>query len=135
MGVAGDSTFFHACIPAVINAVYNKVKGVFLVMDNAWTAMTGHQPNPATGITATGEETKLLCVEDVAKACGVEFIRTVDPFDLKATTAAIEEALKSDKFAIVVARHVCTLQAQRQKKFVGKRMVFDRRFVQPMRLE
>ncbi len=126
VGVAGDSTFFHACIPAVINAVYNKAKGLFLVMDNEWTAMTGHQPNPATGITATKEETKLLCVEDVAKACGVEFIQTVDPFDLKTTTAAIEEALKSDKFAIVVARHVCTLQAQRQKKFVGKRMIFDR---------
>ncbi|MDI6643144.1 MAG: thiamine pyrophosphate-dependent enzyme [Candidatus Hodarchaeaceae archaeon] len=126
VGVAGDSTFFHACIPAVINAVYNKARGLFLVMDNTWTAMTGHQPNPVTGITATGEATKVLSIEEVAKACGVEFIKVVDPYDLKATTAAIEEALKSDKFAIVVARHVCTLQAQRQKKFVGKRMVFDR---------
>lgn len=126
VGVAGDSTFFHACVPAVINAVYNKARGLFLVMDNSWTAMTGHQPNPATGITATGEEAKLLCVEDVARACGVELIQVVDPFDLKATTAAIESALKGDKFAIVVARRVCTLQAQREKKFVGKRMVFDR---------
>jgi len=126
VGVAGDSTFFHACIPAVLNAVYNKAKGVFLVMDNSWTAMTGHQPNPATGKTATGEETKVLLVEDIARACGVEHVKIVDPFDLKSTTEAIEEALKSDKFAIVVARHVCTLQAQRMKQFVGKRMIFDR---------
>ena len=126
VAVAGDSTFFHACIPAVINAVYNKVKGVFLVMDNSWTAMTGHQPNPVTGKTATGEDAKVLCIEDVAKACGVEFIRTVDPFDLKASTATIEEALKSDKFAIVVLRGVCTLQAQRLKQYVPKRMIFDR---------
>ena len=125
VAVAGDSTFFHACIPAVISAVYNKAKGLFLVMDNSWTAMTGHQPNPTTGVTATGEPAKVLRVEDVAKACGVEFIKTVDPFDLKATTAAIEEALKYDGFAIVVTRRLCTLQAQRQKKFVGKRMVVD----------
>ncbi len=126
VGVAGDSTFFHACIPAVINAVYNKVKGLFFVLDNSWTAMTGHQPNPATGKTATGEEAKVLLVEDIARACGVEHVKIVDPFDIKSTTDAIEEALKSDKFAIVVARHVCTLQEQRMKQFVGKRMVFDR---------
>lgn len=123
VAVAGDSTFFHACIPAVINAVYNKAKGVFLVMDNSWTAMTGHQPDPGTGVTATGEPAKILRIEDIARACGVEFIKVVDPFDLKATQAALEEALKFDGFAVVVARRVCTLQAQRQKKFVGKRIV------------
>ncbi len=125
VAVAGDSTFFHACIPAVINAVYNKAKGLFFVLDNSWTAMTGHQPNPTTGETATGEQTKALHVEDIARACGVEFIKVVDPFDLKTTTAAIGEALKFDGFAIVVARRTCTLQLQRQKKFVGKRIIVD----------
>jgi len=125
VAVAGDSTFFHACIPAVINAVYNKAKGLFLVFDNSWTAMTGHQPNPATGENAVGEQAKVLCVEDIARACGVEFIKIVDPFDLKASTAAIEEALKFDGFAIVVSRRVCTLQAQRKKVFAGKRIIVD----------
>jgi indolepyruvate ferredoxin oxidoreductase alpha subunit len=125
VAVAGDSTFFHACIPAVINAVYNKAKGLFLVFDNSWTAMTGHQPNPATGENAVGEQAKVLCVEDIAKACGVEVIKIVDPFDLKATTAAIEEALKFNGFAIVVSRRVCTLQAQRKKVFAGKRIIVD----------
>ncbi|MEM3597742.1 MAG: thiamine pyrophosphate-dependent enzyme [Candidatus Hadarchaeum sp.] len=126
VAVAGDSTFFHACLPAVVNAVYNKSKGLFIVMDNSWTAMTGHQPNPVTGITATGSETKSLRVEDVAKALGVEFIRVVDPFDLKATQSAIEEGLKSDKFAIVVTRRICTLQAIRLKQYSGKKMTLDK---------
>jgi len=125
VAVAGDSTFFHACIPAVINAVYNKAKGVFLVLDNSWTAMTGHQPHPGTGLTATGEPAKQLLIENVARACGVEFVKVVDPFDLAATAEAIEEALKSGEFAMIIARRVCTLQAQRQKKFVGKRMMVD----------
>jgi indolepyruvate ferredoxin oxidoreductase alpha subunit len=125
VAMAGDSTFFHACIPAVINAVHNKAKGVFLVMDNSWTAMTGHQPDPGTGVTATGQPTKTLYIEDIAKACGVEFVKVVDPFDLKATQAALEDAMKTDGFAVVIARRVCTLQAQRQKKFVGKRIVVN----------
>jgi indolepyruvate ferredoxin oxidoreductase alpha subunit len=124
VAVAGDSTFFHACIPAVINAVYNKVKGLFMVLDNSWTAMTGHQPNPGTGVTATGEKAKVLCIEDVAKACGVENIKTVDPFKIKETQAAIEEALKKDDFSIVVARGVCTLQAIRLKQYKAYRDVY-----------
>ncbi len=122
VAVAGDSTFFHACIPAIINAVYNKAKGVFLVMDNRWTAMTGHQPDPCTGLTATGEEAKQLSIENIAKACGVEFVRTTDPFDLAGATRVLEEALRHDGFSIVIASRVCTLQALREKKFERKSM-------------
>jgi indolepyruvate ferredoxin oxidoreductase alpha subunit len=126
VAVAGDSTFFHACIPAIINAALNKSRGLFLVLDNSWTAMTGHQPGPCTGKTATGEETKVLRIEDVVRSCGIGFVKTVDPYDLQSTQQAIEEALKGDEFAIVVARRVCALQAQRMKQFKGKRVVFDK---------
>ncbi len=126
VSVAGDSTFLHACLPAVVNAVYNKTKGLFFVLDNSWTAMTGHQPNPVTGVTAMGEEAKVISLEDVAKACGVEFIKVTDPYDLKGTEESLVEALKSDKFAVVISRGVCTLQAQRLKKWVPKRMAFDK---------
>jgi len=124
--VAGDSTFLHACVPAIVNAVYNNAKGLFFVMDNSWTAMTGHQPNPVTGVNAMGEEAKVICLEDVAKACGVEFLKVVDPYDLKGAEQVLKEALKSDKFAVVISRGVCTLQAQRFKKWTAKRMVFDK---------
>jgi indolepyruvate ferredoxin oxidoreductase alpha subunit len=121
VAVAGDSTFFHACIPAIINASYNKAKGVFLVLDNFWTAMTGHQPGPRTGLTATKEEAKILSIEEIAKTCGVEFVKVADPYDLEATQKTIEEALHSDKFAIVVCRRACTLQALRMKEYKGKK--------------
>jgi indolepyruvate ferredoxin oxidoreductase alpha subunit len=126
VAVAGDSTFFHACIQAVLNAVYNKSKGLFLVLDNLWTAMTGHQPDLRTGKTATGEEARVIGIEDLARACGVGFVRVVDPYDLEGTQQALEEAIKSGEFAIVIARRVCALQAQRMKQFRGKRMVFNK---------
>jgi len=42
----GDSTFFHATVPAMINAVYNKHRFVFVILDNSGTAMTGFQSHP-----------------------------------------------------------------------------------------
>ena len=45
----GDSTFFHAGIPALINAVFHGARIILVILDNATTAMTGHQPTPRGG--------------------------------------------------------------------------------------
>ena len=49
----GDSTFLHAGIPALINAVYNQANITVLLLDNHITAMTGGQQHPGTGKTLT----------------------------------------------------------------------------------
>jgi indolepyruvate ferredoxin oxidoreductase, alpha subunit len=116
IAVAGDSTFFHACLPSIVNAVYNKAKVTFLVLDNAWTAMTGHQPNPTTGMTAMGEQSPLFSIEAIAKAIGVGFVKTVDPYNLKETREGIEEAMKYPGFSMVVCRRLCTLQYLREAR-------------------
>jgi len=51
----GDSTFFHAGVPALIDAVVQQVKFVLVILDNRTTAMTGSQPTPASGYGAGGE--------------------------------------------------------------------------------
>ncbi len=118
VAVAGDSTFFHATMTALANAVYNKAAFTFIVLDNAWTAMTGHQPSPTSGVTATLEPSKVFKIEDVARALGVEHIWTVDPYDLKATEKAIYEAIKTSwekkTVTLVVARRECALQVVRR---------------------
>ena len=116
LAVAGDSTFFHACIPALINAVYNKAKVTFVVMDNSWTAMTGHQPHPGTGETAVGEAAKALRIENICEACGVDFVKVVDPYNLKETIDAIREALQHPSIAVVVTRRLCAQQWQREMR-------------------
>jgi indolepyruvate ferredoxin oxidoreductase alpha subunit len=62
VSVLGDSSFFHTNLPSIANAVYNGAEQMILVLDNYWTCMTGHQPNPATGITLLGEKTKAPCL-------------------------------------------------------------------------
>ncbi len=112
----GDSTFFHAGIPPLINAVYNKINITMVILDNSATSMTGFQPHPGTGRTAMGDETVLLKPEEIARACGVKFVEVVDPFDLKKTTATIEKAIRFDGPAVVVSRRLCAIIEQREKK-------------------
>jgi indolepyruvate ferredoxin oxidoreductase alpha subunit len=123
IGICGDSTFFHASIPALINAVYNRSKITLIVLDNGATAMTGFQPHPGTGYIATGEETVRLNPEEIAKACGVKFVEAFDPFDLKNATNTIEKAIVFDGPAVVISRGKCALLAQREKKQRGEKTI------------
>jgi indolepyruvate ferredoxin oxidoreductase alpha subunit len=49
ISVIGDSTFFHAGLPGMINICNNNEDVIVVVLDNSVTAMTGQQPNPGTG--------------------------------------------------------------------------------------
>ncbi|GAI21255.1 unnamed protein product, partial [marine sediment metagenome] len=119
----GDSTFFHAGIPPLINAVYNKANITVAILDNSATAMTGFQPHPGTGYVATGEETTPVKAEDIAKACGVKFVEVIDPFDLKKATDTVERAIRFDGPSVIVFRRLCAIMEQREKRKRGEKTV------------
>ena len=123
IAIIGDSTFFHAGVPPLINAVYNRNPMLVIVLDNRITAMTGHQPNPSTGVTAMGEETKTLRPEDIARAIGVEAVYVVDPTNIAETEKVLREAIdyveKSRAPAVVVSRRLCSLVAVRRIRRAG----------------
>ena len=116
IAVAGDSTFFHACMPAIVNAVYNKAKITFLVLDNAWTAMTGHQPNPTTGMTAMGQQSPIFRIEEIVKSLGAGLVKVADPYNLKEAREAIEEGIKYPGVSVIITRRLCTLQYLREAR-------------------
>jgi indolepyruvate ferredoxin oxidoreductase alpha subunit len=115
----GDSTFFHAAIPGLINAVYNSSKIVVAVLDNQTTAMTGHQPHPGTGITGMRTPAPRVLIEKVAEGCGVKYVRVVNPFRIKEATKVLKEALRHPGPSVVVFRSPCTLMDLREKKRRG----------------
>jgi indolepyruvate ferredoxin oxidoreductase alpha subunit len=119
IAVLGDSTFFHAGIPALINAVWNKADISVIVLDNGSTAMTGHQPNPSSGLTADGTPSKIIRPEDIARACGVDSISVVDPYNLSATISAVRDSLEATGPSLVVCRHPCTIQELRDLRAKG----------------
>ena len=119
----GDSTFFHAGIPPLINAVYNKANITMVVFDNSATAMTGFQPHPGTGYTATGDEAVQLKAEDIARACGVKFVEVIDPFDLKRAIDIMEKAIRFNGPSVIVSRRLCVMIEQREKRKRGEETI------------
>ncbi|MEA3253932.1 MAG: thiamine pyrophosphate-dependent enzyme [Chloroflexota bacterium] len=116
LAVCGDSTFFHASIPALINAVYNKSNMTLLVLDNGATAMTGFQPHPGTGRTATQEPTTAVDVEALCHSLGCR-VEVSDPFNIKGTTALICELMKGGGgVKVLILRRKCELLRMRQEK-------------------
>ncbi|RLG55304.1 MAG: indolepyruvate ferredoxin oxidoreductase subunit alpha [Candidatus Hydrothermarchaeota archaeon] len=115
----GDSTFYHAGIPALINAVYNNIGIILVVMDNMITAMTGHQPHPGTGFNAKATVRKRILIEDIAKSVGVEFLEVIDAYNVSKLIEKIEEAIsyvqKESKPAVIIARKRCALMDVREK--------------------
>ena len=108
----GDSTFFHAGVPALIDAVTQNVRFVLVILDNRTTAMTGNQPTPATGLGASREPLQTVDIEQLVKGCGIQFIRTADPYHLKAFTALVKEAVAYSREsgpAVIISRHPCLL--------------------------
>ncbi len=115
----GDSTFFHAGIPPLINMVVNKSNALVVVMDNRITAMTGHQPHPGTGVTGRGDPTKEIKIEDIVKACGVEHVKVVDPFDMEEMEKTVKEFLDNDTVSVIVAKRQCYLLDYRDRRKKG----------------
>jgi indolepyruvate ferredoxin oxidoreductase alpha subunit len=103
----GDSAFFHSGITDLINAAYNRVRVLVLVLDNGTTALSGFEPHPGVGLTATGSPARVVGIEDLARACQIDFVRTVNPRDPEAIRQTFREALAWDDLAVVVARDPC----------------------------
>ncbi len=115
----GDSTFIHAGIPALINAAYNKANMIVVVFDNGSTAMTGFQPHPGTGVTATGERTRKVNIEDIARACGVEYVKVIDPYNIDESIKTVTEAMKRHGISVIVSRRLCMLEWLRKARREG----------------
>ncbi|HNX81178.1 MAG TPA: indolepyruvate ferredoxin oxidoreductase subunit alpha [Candidatus Omnitrophota bacterium] len=109
VGIIGDSTFVHSGITGLINAAYNKAKGLLIIVDNATTAMTGNQPHPATGVTITGEPTKKLVLEDICTVCGADHVDVVNPYSMKEFEALIKQRIAEDALSVIISRYPCRL--------------------------
>ncbi len=105
--VIGDSTFLHAGIPALLDAVYNRARIVVLILNNGTTAMTGGQPHPGTGRDVRGEAAPAADLAALCRALGAGLVVTVDPYDLGGTYRAVEEAVAFDGVAVLITNRPC----------------------------
>lgn len=111
----GDSTFFHAGLPGIINAVFNKHNVTLVLMENGTTAMTGHQDHAASGKNFNAP-TDRIPVRRVLEGLGVKHIFEVDTYQQAELTGLVKQAVEIDEFSVVIARHPCMLKFTREQR-------------------
>ncbi len=109
VAVIGDSTFMHSGMTGLANIAYNGTNSTVIIVDNSITGMTGHQQNPTTGYNIKGDPATKIDLEALCRALGINRVRVVDPYDLKATEAVVTEELAADEPSVIISRRPCAL--------------------------
>ena len=126
VAVIGDSTFFHTGMPALANVAYNKSDVITIILDNRTTGMTGHQGNPGTGFTLQMQEVPPLELEPLVRALGIERVKTVPAFDVKALDDTLKEYLKAEGPSVLIARDECALLPSARKRWLPLAVVAEK---------
>jgi indolepyruvate ferredoxin oxidoreductase alpha subunit len=106
MAICGDSTFFHAVMPALVNAVHNRSDMVLVVVDNS---VTGFQPHPGTSQDAAGGDLPCLDIPAICAAMGARVV-IADPFDMARTGRVIGDLLdEPGGVRVLILRQACAL--------------------------
>ena len=109
VAVIGDSTFMHSGMTGLANIAYNGTNSTVIIVDNSITGMTGHQQNPTTGYNIKGDPATKIDLEALCHALGINRVRVVDPYDLKATEQAVMEEISANEPSVIISRRPCAL--------------------------
>jgi indolepyruvate ferredoxin oxidoreductase alpha subunit len=108
VSVCGDSTFFHAAMPALVNGQHNRSNFVMCILDNSTTAMTGFQSHPGVGLNAMGGPGPALDIESICHSLGVK-VEVHDPFDMKGTRDILTRLFQEDGVKVLILKRKCAL--------------------------
>jgi indolepyruvate ferredoxin oxidoreductase alpha subunit len=116
IAVCGDSTFFHAVLPALVNAVHQKSNITLIVLDNSGTAMTGFQPHPGLAVDAVGNSAPGIDIPSLCETIGAK-VKVCDPFDLQQTQQTLLELLEDESGVnVLVLKQICALSPEKRAK-------------------
>ena len=116
VSICGDSTFFHAAQPGLINAIYNQANVIHVILDNGATAMTGFQAHPGVGFNAVGESAPQVDVVRLCEALGIS-VTVADPFDLRETAKVLRKLMaEKEGVRVLVLRRACELVRMKKQK-------------------
>ena len=109
VAVIGDSTFMHSGMTGLVNVAYNATNSTVIILDNSITGMTGHQQNPTTGYNIKGDPALKVDLEALCRSIGIDRVRVVDPYDLKACDRVLKEELAAKEPSVIISRRPCVL--------------------------
>ena len=116
LSVCGDSTFFHAVMPALANAIHHESGIILVVLDNSGTAMTGFQPHPGLTRDAMGKVSQPIDIGAVCRGMGAD-VKMCDPFDLDQTRSVLLDMLEHGKgVQVLILKQICALSPEKKSK-------------------
>jgi len=115
VGIIGESTFFHSGMTNLVNIVCNEGNSTTVILDNRITAMTGHQPNPATGKTIKGQDVPVISIAGVCKALGVEHVYEVDGYNEKQIEERLLTELKRQEPSVIIVNEKCVIFERKRR--------------------
>jgi len=114
LSVSGDSTFFHAVMPALVNAIHNRSNITVVILDNSGTAMTGFQPHPGLEVDAFGGEVPAIDISAVCRAMGAR-VETCDPFDPGRTQSTLLDLIEDrNGVKVLILKQICALSPEKK---------------------
>ncbi len=119
VSLIGDSTFFHSGMQTIMQCAASNSDQICFILDNGWTAMTGHQP---TFTTKPLEGSKNACerisIKKILEAFGVKRIFEIDPYRMDKFKALLNELLNANAgakdFTAVIVRRECRMMAKKR---------------------
>lgn len=117
VALVGDSTFYHAVVPALINGQYNQADFLCIVLDNQATAMTGHQPHPGIDAWGFGQSHQRVDLEELIQGLGVPVL-VQDPYDVKGTVSSVLGQLRQPGPKVLILRRACALIAAKGRSSI-----------------
>lgn len=123
VAVAGDSTFFHSCIPALVNARHKNADITFMILDNATTAMTGFQTHPGSKANTDGQT--YVSIKRIVEAIEPDSFRIVDATDIETTLNVLQETIELSGLKVILANSICRLDQFRKEEDLGAKVSVD----------
>src|SRR5213594_3051978 len=143
----GDSTFFWRGITAISNSIKEGQDILYIILDNKTTAMTGHQPTPASGHNIMGDKTVAQDIEGIVKAMGRPkskdswdrvsrlwnghevYVKRLPPSNRKRYMAELDKAFEKPGVKVVIADKECGITFHRRKRAERAQIVEKQGFV------
>ena len=105
----GDSAFYHTGVNALMHARVTETDLLMLLFDNGGSHTTGGQVTPDRGLVRPGGRGPTIGIGEVAAACGVESVWTIEEEEPEERMRAIfREALaQKEGLGLVILRKPC----------------------------
>jgi indolepyruvate ferredoxin oxidoreductase alpha subunit len=107
VAISGDSSFTHSNFNGLVDAVRVGASILVLILDNQTTALSGGQPNPASGVSARGEPRQAVDLRALALESGAGVVEVVDIKRGNDLMHALEKGLRSTGVRVIIAQGRC----------------------------